>query len=125
MAGVNQIQAEAAQHGNPFVWIILIVLALTVIIAPFWLLSHFLRKRADVVEKRAAQKRWENIPNTKTEAQERTRIAMVEALNQAQQNKPHAAPPSLSTQLADLNEALQSGLITQEEYAKKRASIIA
>jgi hypothetical protein len=126
MAGVDQLQAEAAEHGNPFVWVIVIVLALLIIIAPFWLLSHFLRKRADVVNKRAAQKRRENIPNTTTEAQERTRIAMLDALKQAQQNAPAAAPPpSLSTRLTQLDEALQAGLITQQDYDKKRADVIA
>jgi hypothetical protein len=38
---------------------------------------------------------------------------------------PPAVPPSLSTQLTDLNDALQAGLITEQEYAKKRADIVA
>jgi hypothetical protein len=126
MAGVDQLQAEAAEHGNPFVWVIVIVLALLIIIAPFWLLSHFLRKRADVVDKRAAQKRWENIPNTTTEGQERTRIAVRDALAEVQQNQPApAAPPSLSSRLAQLDEALQQGHITRQVYEQKRADIIA
>jgi hypothetical protein len=72
-----------------------------------------------------AQKRWENIPNTTTEAQERTRLAMEDALRNVQQNQPHAAPPSLSSRLTQLDEALRAGLITQQDYDKKRADIIA
>lgn len=44
-------------------------------------------------------------------------------------NAPPAPPtallPSLSTRLTQLDDALQAGLITQQDYDKKRAEIIA
>lgn len=75
--------------------------------------------------KRGQRKRFERIPHTTTIAQERTRIAMEEALRNTQQNQqPAATAPSFSARLTDLNDALQAGLITQQEYAKKRADIL-
>lgn len=42
-----------------------------------------------------------------------------------QQNQlPGAPSPSLSTRLMELDEALRAGLITQQDYEKKRADII-
>jgi hypothetical protein len=38
---------------------------------------------------------------------------------------PNSPPSSLSTRLAQLDEALRAGLITQQDYDKKRADIIA
>jgi hypothetical protein len=76
--------------------------------------------------KRGRRKRFERIPQTTTEAQERTRIAMRDALAEVQQNQPPAtAPASLSARLAQLDDALQQGLITPQDHAKKRADIIA
>jgi hypothetical protein len=45
--------------------------------------------------------------------------------NRQHPQAPPAAMSGLSTQLAQLNDALQAGLITQQEYAKKRADVIA
>ena len=46
--------------------------------------------------------------------------------NTQQQNQPPAVPPpSLSTRLAQLDDALKAGQLTQQEYAKARAAIIA
>jgi hypothetical protein len=43
-----------------------------------------------------------------------------------QQNQlPAVPPPSLYTRLAELDEALRAGLITQQDYEKRRANIIA
>jgi hypothetical protein len=50
---------------------------------------------------------------------------MENALRNAQQNPPPAAPASLSARLAQLDDALQAGLITRQIYEKKRSDIIA
>jgi hypothetical protein len=74
----------------------------------------------------AKRRRFKAIPHTVTEGELRTQKAMEAALRNTQQNQPPAAaPPSLSTRLTQLDDALQVGLITQQDYAKKRAEIIA
>ena len=71
------------------------------------------------------KRRFREIPHTTTVGQERTRIAMEDAIRNTQQNPPPAAPRSLSTRLAELDEALRAGQITQQDYAKARAAILA
>lgn len=51
---------------------------------------------------------------------------MEQALRNVQQSQPPATPqPSLSSRLAQLDEALQQGHITRQIYEQKRADIIA
>jgi hypothetical protein len=110
-----------------FLWTILVVAIVSIV--AFRVVVDRKVKRASAVRAREkaeqAQKNWDNIPNTTTEAQERTRIAMEQALRNTQQQAPPAAPPSLSTRLTQLDDALHAGLITQQDYAQKRAEIIA
>ena len=74
----------------------------------------------------AKRRRLKAIPHTVTEGELRTQKAMEAALRNTQQNQPPAAPrPSLSTRLTQLDDALRAGLITQQDYGKKRAEIIA
>jgi len=76
-------------------------------------------------EQRKSAKEWEKTKDLETRGQYRDRMTMEAAIRNTQQKAPPAGPPpSLSTQLADLNNALQAGLITGED-AKKRANIIA
>lgn len=106
-------------------WTILIVTILSII--AFRVVIDRKVKRASAVRARRnaedAQKRWDNIPSTTTEAQERTRIAIEDALRNTQRNA--SPPPSLTTRLAELDAALQAGQISQQEYAKARAAILA
>jgi len=72
------------------------------------------------------RKRFNRIPHTVTEGELRTQKAMEAALRNTQQKQPApASPASLSTRLRQLDEALRAGLITQQDYDKKRADIIA
>jgi hypothetical protein len=74
----------------------------------------------------AKRRRLKAIPHTVTEGELRTQKAMEAALRNTQQNQPPAAgPASLSTRLTQLDEALRAGLISQQDYDKKRADIIA
>jgi hypothetical protein len=106
-------------------WTILILAILSIV--AFRVVIDRKVKRASAVRMREqaehAQKRWADIPNTTTEAQERTRIAVQDALRNTQQNS--APPPSLTNRLAGLDAALQAGQINQQEYAKARAAILA
>ena len=77
-------------------------------------------------DKAGARRRFKEIPHTTTVAQERTRIAMEEAIRNTQQNPPSAAPPAtLSARLSQLDDALKAGQISQQEYAAARAAILA
>jgi hypothetical protein len=80
----------------------------------------------------AARRRLKAIPHTVTEGELRTQKAMEAALRNTQQYQPPATqqyqpppPASLSSRLTQLDEALRAGLITQQDYDKKRADIIA
>jgi uncharacterized protein YpmS len=110
-----------------FWWIIIILAILSIFV--FRVVIDRKVKRASVVREREkaeqAKKKWENIPNTTTEAQERTRMAVEGALRNTQQNAPPAARRSLSTRLAELDDALRAGQITEQDHAKARADIIA
>jgi hypothetical protein len=55
--------------------------------------------------RRRRQCRFEAIPYTTTEAQERTRIAMEDARRNTQLNPPPVAPSTLSSRLAQLDAA--------------------
>jgi hypothetical protein len=82
----------------------------------------------------ARRRRFKAIPHTVTEGELRTQKAMEAALRNTQQYQPpfpatqqYQPPPpaSLTTRLTQLDEALRAGLITQQDYDKKRADIIA
>lgn len=103
-----------------------------VIYLVFGLPMQLLHKRKDRV---IARREFGKMQHTTTVGQERTRIAVEKAFGNVlqnqqlappvQQNQQPAAPArSLSTRLAQLDEAMQAGLITQQDYAKKRAEII-
>ena len=108
----------SAQHGNPIVWIIIVLLGFVVVFGPFILLATWSTKRQ-------ARRRFAQIPNTQTEAEIRTQKAMEAALRNTRQQAPPAAPASLASRLTQLDDALKAGLITQQDHAKKRADIIA
>ena len=90
----------------------------------FGLVVQLLSNHGDRVRSRKYADKWEKNKDVETRGQYKNRMTMEAALRNTQQNQPPAAP-SLSTRLAQLDEALQSGLITQQDYAKKRADIIA
>jgi hypothetical protein len=73
---------------------------------------------------------WWWIRHSVTPGQARTQIAMEQAFRSVPRQAPPqasspATPPSLSARLAALDEAMQAGHLTQEEYATARAAIIA
>lgn len=85
-----------------------------------------LSNHGDRVRSRKYAKEWEKNKDVETRGQYKNRMTMEAALRNTQQNQPPAAPPpSLSSRLAQLDEALQQGQITRQDYDKKRADIIA
>jgi lipase chaperone LimK len=67
-----------------------------------------------------------NTRRTRTLTQMRDTTAMEDAIRNTRQHQASpAAPPSLSTRLAQLDTAMKAGHLTAEEYAAARAAIIA
>jgi hypothetical protein len=67
-----------------------------------------------------------NARRTRSLSQMRDTAAMEDAIrNTRQQQAAPAAPPSLSTRLAQLDAAMKAGHLNDKEYAAARAAIIA
>jgi hypothetical protein len=98
-----------------------------IVSSPLWLgiVVQLLHNRTKRKKQRKSAEEWERSKNVETRGQYRDRMTMEAALRNTQQNAPPAVPPSLSTRLAQLDAAMKAGQVTQQEYAKARAAILA
>ncbi len=96
--------------------------------SPLWLgiVVQLLHNRTKRKQRSKWAKEWEKNKDVETRGQYKNRMTMEAALRNTQQNQPPPAPPpSLSTRLAQLDSAMQAGQLTEQEYAKARAAILA